>query len=60
MAVLIRRIDLNSSLRVAKWYDNKGVILGPSFSTVKASSTKRRLDSKKEDHCNVAYPGMVK
>ena len=42
MAVLIRRIDLNSSLHVAKWYDNKGVILGSSFSAVKASSTKRR------------------
>ena len=36
------RIDLNSLLRAVKWYDNKGVILGSSFSMVKASSTKRR------------------
>ena len=53
-------IDLNSSLRVVKWYDNKGFILGSSFSTVQASSTKRRWDSKKKDHCNVAYPDMIK
>ena len=53
-------VDLSSSLRVVKWCDNKGVILGSSFSTVKASSTKRRWDSKKKDHCNVAYPDMVK
>ena len=53
-------IDLNSSLSVVEWYDNKGVILGSSFSTVKDSSTKRRWDSKKKDHCNVAYPEMVK
>ena len=54
------RIDLNSFLRVLKWYDNKGFILGSSFSTVRASSTKRRWDSKKKDHCNVVYPDMVK
>ena len=54
------RIDLNSLLRVLKWYDNKGFILGSSFSTVRASSTKRRWDSKKKDHCNVVYPDMVK
>ena len=41
-------------------YDNKGVILGSSFSTVKPSSNKRRWDSKKKDHCNKAYPDMVK
>ena len=53
------RIDLHSSLRVVKWYDdNKGVILG-SFSPVKASSTKKRWDSKKKEHCNVAYHDMV-
>ena len=53
------RIDLNSPLRIVKWY-NKGVILGLSFSMVKASSTKRRWEYKKKDHCNVAYPDMVK
>ena len=54
------RIDLHSSLRVVKWYDdNKGVILG-SFSPVKASSTKKRWDSKKKEHCNVAYHDTVK
>ena len=52
-------INLNSLLRVIKWYDNKGVILGFSFSKVKASSTKR-WNSKKKDHCNVVYPDMVK
>ena len=40
------RIDLNSPLRIVKWY-NKGVILGLSFSMVKASSTKRRWEYKK-------------
>ena len=53
-------IDSNSLLHVVKWYDNKRVILGLSFSTVKASSTKRRQGSKKKDHCNVVYPDMVK
>ena len=48
------------SLRVVKWYDDKGVILGSSFSTLKASSTKRRWDSKKKDHFNVVHPDMVK
>ena len=38
----------------------KGVILGSSFYAVKASSTKRRWDSKKKYHCNVAYLDMVK
>ena len=54
------RIDLNSSLCVVKWYDNKGVILDSSFSTVKASSTKKRCYSKKKDHNNLAYFDMVK
>ena len=53
-------ININSFLHVVKWYDNKGVIPGSSFSLVKASSAKRRWDSKKKDHCNVAYPDMVK
>ena len=35
-------VDLNSSLRVVKWYDNKGVILGSSLFLVEASSTNRR------------------
>ena len=52
-------LDLNSSLHVQKWHDNKEVILGLSFSTVKDSSTKRRWDSKKKDHCNMTYPDMV-
>ena len=54
------RIDLNSLLRVLKWYDNKRFILGSSFSTVRASNTNRRWDSKKKDHSNVVYPDMVK
>ena len=52
-------IDSNSLL-VLNWYDTKGVIPDSPFSTVKASSTKRRWDSRKKDHCNVAYPDMVK
>ena len=47
-------------MRVVKWHDKKGVILGSSFSAMKASSTKRRWDSKKKDHCNVVHPDMVK
>ena len=53
-------IDLNSSLRVVKWYYNKGVILGSSLFLVEASSTKRRWDFVKKDHCNVTYPEIVK
>ena len=54
------RIDLNSSLRVKKWYANKGVILGSSFSAMKSSSTRRRWDSKIKDHCIEACPDMGK
>ena len=54
------RIDLNPLLRVLKWYDNKGFILGLSFSTARTRNTKRRWDSKKKDHCNSVYPDMVK
>ena len=32
------RIDLNSSLRLIKWYDNKAVILGSTFSSVQSTS----------------------
>ena len=53
-------VDLNSSLRVVKWYDNKGVILGSSLFLVEASSTNRRWDFVKKDHCNVTYPEIVK
>ena len=53
-------IDLNSSLRVVKWYYNKGVILGSSLFLFEASSTKRRWDFVKKNHCNVTYPEIVK
>lgn len=54
------RIDLNSSVRVMKWYDNKGVVLASTFASVSSSSKKRRWDPKKKDHVNIAYPDMVK
>ena len=54
------RIDLNSSLRVLKWFDNKGVIVALTFSGVAASVTKQRWEAKKKEHGNVPYPSMVK
>lgn len=39
-------IDLNSSLRVVKWFDNKRVGLGSSFSIMTASSTKKRSEKR--------------
>ena len=54
------RIDLNSPVRMIKWFDNKAVILGSTFSSVKSSSNKQRWDAKKKEHCSVTYPDMVK
>ena len=36
------RIDLNSSLCVLKLFDNKGVIVASTFSSVAASGTKKQ------------------
>ena len=54
------RIDLNSSLRLIKWYDNKAVILGSTFSSVQSTSDKQRWDAKKKEHCKIKYPYIVK
>ena len=54
------RIDLNSSLRLIKWYDNKAVILGSTFSSVQSTSDEQRWDAKKKEHCKIKYPYMVK
>ena len=36
------RVDLNSSLRMVKWYDNKAVVLGLTYSSVQSTTTKQR------------------
>ena len=54
------RVDLNSSLRVVKYYDNKVVVLGSTYSSVQSTTTKQHWDAKKKEHCNVIYPDMVK
>ena len=54
------RVDLNSSLRMVKWYDNNGVVLGSTYSSVQSATTKQRWDAKKKEHCHVIYPDMVK
>ena len=42
------RIDLNSSLRLIKQYDNKAVILESTFSSVQSTSDKQRWGCKEE------------
>ena len=54
------RVALNSSLRMVKWYDNKAVVLGSTYSSVQSTTTKQRWDAKKKEHCNVIYPDMIK
>ena len=54
------RVDLNSSLRMVKWYDNKAVVLGSTYSSVQSTTTKQRWDAKKKEHCSVIYADMVK
>ena len=51
---------MNSSLRVLKWFDNKGMIVTSTFSGEAASGTKQRWDAKKKEHCSVPYPDMAK
>ena len=33
------RVDLNSSLRMVKWYDNMAVVLGLTYSSVQSTTT---------------------
>ena len=54
------RIDLNSSLRLIKWYDNKAVILGSTFSSVQSTSDKQRWYAKKNKYCKIKYPDTLK
>ena len=54
------RVYLNSSLRMVKWYDNKAVVLGSTYSSVQSTTTKQRWDTKKKENCNVIYLDMVK
>ena len=42
------RVDLNSSLWMVKWYDNKVVVLGSTYSSVQSTTTKQRWDAKKK------------
>ena len=51
--------DLNSLLRILKWFDNKGLIVDSIFSCV-AASKKQQWDGKKKKHCNILYLDMVK
>ena len=36
------RIDMNSTLRVVKWHNNKAVTVAPTFGGIGALSTKKR------------------
>ena len=42
------RVALNSSLRMVKWYDNKAVVLGSTYSSVQSTTIKQRWDAKKK------------
>ena len=54
------QIDLNSSFRLIKWYDNKAVISGFTFSSIQSTSDKQCWDVKKKEHCKINYPNMTK
>lgn len=54
------RIDLNSKMRMLKWFDNKTVILGSNYASIASSTKKRRWDAKKKEFCNIDYPDMVR
>ena len=45
---------------MVKWYDNKAVVLGSTYSSVQSTTTKQRWDAKKREHCIVIYLDMVK
>ena len=52
-------VDLNSWLRVLKWFHNKDVIVVSALSSVADSGTKQQWDDKKKKHCIVSYLEMV-
>ena len=53
-------INLNSFLRLIKWYYNKVVILGSIFSSVQSTLDKQHWDAKKKEYCRIKYPDMEK
>ena len=54
------RIDLTSSLRLIKWYDNKAVIFASTFSSTQSTADKQRWVAKMMKRCKIKYPDMVK
>ena len=54
------RIDMNSTLRVVKWHDNKAVTVASTFGGVGASSTEKRWDTKSKDHVDISYPDTIR
>ena len=54
------RIDLTSSLRLIKWYDNKAVIFASTFSSTQSTADKQRWVEKMMKRCKIKYPDMVK
>ena len=53
------RTDMNSTLRVVKWHDNKAVTVASTLEGVGASLTNKRWDAKSKDHADVSYPDMI-
>ena len=50
--------DMNSTLRVVKWHDNKAVTFASTFGGIETSTTKNRWDAKSKDHVDVSYPDI--
>ena len=50
--------DMNSTLRVVKWHDNKAVTFASTFGRIETSTTKNRWDAKSKDHVDVSYPDI--
>ena len=54
------RTDQNTDTHLLKWFDNKCVLLGSTYSGVKASSTMQRFDLKQKKQVDAQCPDMVK
>lgn len=53
------RTDKNSGLHLIKWFDNKSVVLGSTFSGVESTTTFERYNTMEKKKMKVNYLGMV-
>ena len=53
------KTDQNTGIHLIKWYDNKSVLIGSTFSGVESRQVVRRWDSKTKAHVHVSCPDMI-